>query len=221
MMIALEPLGDRAFLAHFATEREAARWVVAVRAAGLRGVTDVVLAYRSAAVFADPDETDLDVLQSRLGSLEAGPEAAIEGRLVVIPVLYDGPDLEPVANTLRLGLAEVIALHTATVYDVFAIGFLQGFPYAGYLPEELSGLPRRDEPRLKVPAGSVAIAGRQTGIYPRESPGGWHLLGRTPLRIADVEQGSFPIRAGDRIQFQPIELREFEARRDEQLGVAD
>jgi KipI family sensor histidine kinase inhibitor len=219
-MIALEPLGDRAFLAHFATEREAARWVMAVRSLGLRGVTDVVLAYRSAAVFADPDEADLDALESRLGSVEAGPEAMIEGKLMVIPVLYDGPDLESVASRLRLGPAEVIALHSAAIYDVFAIGFLQGFPYAGYLPEKLSGLPRRDEPRLKVPAGSVAIAGRQTGIYPRESPGGWHLLGRTPLRIADADKGLFSIRAGDRIQFQSIQLREFEARRDEQLGIA-
>jgi KipI family sensor histidine kinase inhibitor len=219
-MIALEPLGDRAFLAHFATEREAARWVMAVRSLGLRGVTDVVLAYRSAAVFADPDEADLDALESQLGSVEAGPEAMIEGKLMVIPVLYDGPDLESVASRLRLGPAEVIALHSAAIYDVFAIGFLQGFPYAGYLPEKLSGLPRRDEPRLKVPAGSVAIAGRQTGIYPRESPGGWHLLGRTPLRIADADKGLFSIRAGDRIQFQSIQLREFEARRDQQLGIA-
>ncbi len=204
----------------FATEREAARWVAAVRSEGLRGVTDVVLAYRSAAVFADPDETDLDVLETRLGSLEAAKEAVIEGRLVTIPVLYDGPDLEFVAERLRLPSADVIALHAASVYDVFAIGFVQGFPYAGYLPRELSGLPRRDEPRLKVPSGSVAIAGRQTGIYPRESPGGWHLLGRTPLRIADVDQGLFLIRAGDRIQFQPIELKEFEARRDEQLAIS-
>jgi KipI family sensor histidine kinase inhibitor len=219
-MIALEPLGDRAFLAHFATEREAARWVMAVRSLGLRGVTDVVLAYRSAAVFADPDEADLDALESQLGSVEAGPEAMIEGKLMVIPVLYDGPDLESVASRLRLGPAEVIALHSAAIYDVFAIGFLQGFPYAGYLPEKLSGLPRRDEPRLKVPAGSVAIAGRQTGIYPRESPGGWHLLGRTPLRIADADKGLFSIRAGDRIQFQSIQHREFEARRDQQIGIA-
>jgi 5-oxoprolinase (ATP-hydrolysing) subunit B len=217
MMVALQPLGDRALLAHFATEREAARWVAVVRAWGLRGVTDVVLAYRSAAVFADPDQADLADLESRLGSLEAGPGDAIEGKLLVIPVLYDGPDLEPVARRLSLGPAEVIILHTATVYDVFAIGFLQGFLYAGYLPPELSGLPRRDDPRLKVPAGSVAIAGRQTGIYPRESPGGWHLLGRTPLRIADADEGYFPIRTGDRIQFQSIDAREFEATRDERL----
>ena len=217
MTIALEPLGDRAFLASFGTEREAAHWVAAVRAAGLGGVTDVVLAYRSAAVFADPEKTDLDALESRLGALEAAPEVVLEGRLVVIPVLYDGPDLEHVAGRLGLSQAEVISLHAGSVYDVFAIGFLQGFPYAGYLPRDLTGLSRRDEPRLKVPAGSVAIAGRQTGIYPRESPGGWHLLGRTPLLIADVEQGVFPIRAGDRIQFQPIEFREFEARHDEPL----
>ncbi len=218
MTIALEPLGDRAFLARFATERDAARWAAAVRAEGLRGVNDVVLAYRSAAVFADPDQTDLEALETRLGSLEAVPETAIDGKLVVIPVLYDGPDLEFVAGRLGIGCANVIALHAATIYDVFAIGFVQGFPYAGYLPPELSGLPRRDEPRLNVPTGSVAIAGRQTGIYPRESPGGWHLLGRTPLRIADAERGLFPIRAGDRIQFQPIDHKEFEARRDEQLG---
>jgi KipI family sensor histidine kinase inhibitor len=136
---------------------------------------------------------------------------------VEIPVLYDGPDLEPAGVRLRLGREEVVALHTAAPFDVFAIGFLQGFPYAGYLPDALSGLPRRDEPRLKVPAGSVAIAGRQTGIYPRESPGGWHLLGRTPLRIAEPEEGYFPIRAGDRIQFRSIDATEFEDRRDERL----
>ncbi len=86
----------------------------------------------------------------------------------------------------------MIALHSGVEYDVFAIGFLPGFPYAGYLPPALAGLARRASPRLRVPAGSVAIAGRQTAIYPIESPGGWHLLGTTPLRIADPEAGLFP-----------------------------
>jgi KipI family sensor histidine kinase inhibitor len=216
-MVSLEPLGDRALLAHFATEREAARWVAAVRARGLTGVIDVVLAYRSAAVFADPDRADLDTLETELGSLDAGPGEPGARKLLVIPVLYEGPDLDQVAARLNLTPDEVVALHAATVYDVFAIGFLQGFPYAGYLPPALSGLPRRDEPRLKVPGGSVAIAGRQTGIYPRESPGGWHLLGRTPLRIADPNEGYFPIRAGDRIQFRSIDSREYEDRHDERL----
>jgi len=217
MAVALEPLGDRAFLAHFAAERDAARWAAAVRAREMRGVTDVVLAYRSAAVFADPDRADLGELESALSTFEPGTAPPLEGKLIEIPVLYDGLDLESVASRLSLDATAVVGLHTAVVYDVFAIGFLQGFPYAGYLPTTLSGLPRRDEPRLEVPAGAVAIAGRQTGIYPRRSPGGWHLLGRTPLQIADPDEGHFPIRAGDRIQFRAIDTREFEARRHERL----
>ena len=117
------------------------------------------------------------------------------------------------AARLALSPAEVIELHCQVEYDVFAIGFLPGFPYAGYLPPALAGLARRDSPRLRVPAGSVAIAGRQTAIYPIESPGGWHLLGTTPLCIADPESGYFPIRAGDRIRFEPISASEFEGRR--------
>jgi KipI family sensor histidine kinase inhibitor len=213
----LEPLGDRAFLAHFATERAAAAWATTVRRMGLPGVTDVVLAYRSAAVFADPDETDLSVLETRLRTVEAAASDGDGSTLFTIPVLYDGPDLEHVALSLGLDRAAIIELHAGTTFDVFAIGFIQGFPYAGYLPAGLSGLARRDEPRMRVPAGSVAIAGRQTGIYPRETPGGWHLLGRTPLRIAAPEEGFFPIRAGDRIRFRSIDNREFEARRDEPL----
>jgi KipI family sensor histidine kinase inhibitor len=216
-MVSLEPLGDRAFLAQFATERDAAKWAAAVRARGPRGVTDVVLAYRSAAVFADPDRTELEALEADLRAIESGSVDIGEGKLVEIPVFYDGPDLEPAASRLGLGRDEVISLHTGTAFDVFAIGFLQGFPYAGYLPPALCGLSRRDEPRLKVPAGSVAIAGRQTGIYPRESPGGWQLLGRTPLQIADPDAGHFPIRAGDRIRFRPIDAAEFEEMRDEKL----
>lgn len=212
-----EPLGDRALLARFATEHDAARWVAAVRAQQLSGVTDVVLAYRSAAVFVDPDVVDPEAIESTVSSIEPAAADAPEGKLVTIPVLYDGPDLEWVARRLGMEIDRLIAIHTAVNYDVFAIGFLPGFPYAGYLPAELSGLPRRDRPRLHVPAGSVAIAGRQTGIYPGDSPGGWYLLGRTPLRIADVDAGHFPIRAGDQIRFQAIDPHDFEARRDERL----
>jgi KipI family sensor histidine kinase inhibitor len=180
-------------------------------------VTDVVLAYRSAAVFAEPEQGSLEALEEKLRSVQPGSDNAQEGTLLVIPVLYDGQDLHQVANQLGLGLEQLIDLHASPVYDVFAVGFLQGFPYAGYLAPALSGLARRAEPRLKVPAGSVAIAGRQTGIYPRESPGGWHLLGRTPLSIAGPDEGYFPIRAGDRIRFQSINAREFQDRLDERL----
>jgi KipI family sensor histidine kinase inhibitor len=213
----IEPLGDRAFLAHFAAESQARGWAAAVRARQWEGIQDVVLAYRSVAVFAEPEQVDLVDLESRLAAIESSSEAHATGRSLVIPVLYDGADLHDVAARLALSSAKVVALHSSVEYDVFAVGFLPGFPYAGYLPPALAGLPRRDSPRLKVPAGSVAIVGRQTAIYPRQSPGGWHLLGTTPLCIADVQAGYFPIASGDRIRFQPISAAEFEARRDECL----
>src|SRR4051812_20296572 len=138
--IALDPLGDRAFLARFTAERTAAGWAEAVRDRGWPGVTDVVLAYRAVAVFADPDRVDLPALESDLRTIVidaaegpgAGPSRT--GKRLVIPVLYDGADLADVAARLSLSPAEVIALHSGAEYDVFAIGFLPGFPYAGELP---------------------------------------------------------------------------------------
>lgn len=213
----IDPLGDRAFLAQFGAEPAAGAWAAAVRDRCWPGVIDVVLAYRSVAVFADPDQVDLVDLETRLRALVPDGKLRDRGRRVAIPVRYDGADLQVVADRLGLSTEQVIRLHSGVEYNVFAIGFLPGFPYAGYLPPALSGLPRRDAPRLRVPAGSVAIAGRQTAIYPGESPGGWHLLGTTPLRIAVPEEGYFPIRAGDRIQFESITAHEFEARRDDIL----
>jgi KipI family sensor histidine kinase inhibitor len=213
----LDPLGDRAYLAHFSSEPAARDWAAAVRDQRWPGVTDVVLAYRTVAVFADPDAIDLAELESRLSRLAASEAARDQGKLLVVPVYYDGADLHDVAARLALRPADVVELHCQVTYDVFAIGFLPGFPYCGYLPPALTGLARRDTPRLSVPAGSVAIAGRQTAIYPGESPGGWHLLGTTPLRIVDLEAGYFPIRAGDRIRFERISVSEFEARRHERL----
>jgi KipI family sensor histidine kinase inhibitor len=216
-MISLQPLGDRAFLARFTTEDEAACWAAAVRARGWPGVEDVVMAYQTAAVYADPDRIDLDDLEQRLRAVSAGALGRGPGRLIVLPVLYDGPDLADVAARVSLTESDVIALHSGTEYRVFALGFLPGYPYAGYLPDRLSGLPRRASPRTLVPAGSVAMAGRQTGVYPQDSPGGWHLLGRTPLAIVDLDQGYFPIRAGDRIRFEPIGAAGFAQRHGELL----
>jgi KipI family sensor histidine kinase inhibitor len=146
-------------------------------------------------------------------------DARGHGKRFVIPVLYDGIDLADVATKLALEPADVIELHCQVDYDVFAIGFQPGFPYAGYLPRPLAGLARRDSPRLRVAAGSVAIAGRQTAIYPSESPGGWHILGTTPFCIVDLDTGYFPIRAGDQIRFAPISVSEFEARCHERLDA--
>ena len=216
-LIDLGPLGESAFLARFATESGARDWAGAVRRASWPGIVDVVLAYRSAAVFADPDRVDLDDLEGRLRRLEPIETDAPTGRRIVVPVLYDGEDLAEAADRLGLATEDVVAHHAGCDFDVFAVGFLPGFPYAGYLPAALSGLARRTPPRVRVPAGSVAIVGRQTGIYPSMSPGGWHLIGRTPLRIVDPIRGHFPIRAGDRLRFQAIGLEEFEARRGDLL----
>jgi KipI family sensor histidine kinase inhibitor len=213
----IEPLGDCAFLAHFAGEAQARCWAAAVRSGHSQGIRDVVLAYRSVGIFGDPEQVDLAALESRLRAVEVAAEIGAVGRRLVIPVLYDGADLLDVAARLQLPVDQVVAIHSSVDYDVFAVGFLPGFPYSGYLPRALAGLPRRDSPRLRVPAGSVAIVGRQTAIYPQKSPGGWHLLGTTPQCIADVESGYFPIQAGDRIRFQPISAAEFEARRHERL----
>lgn len=160
------------------------------------GMLSVVHAYASVTVFFDP----LKVRNAALSPTQFVCE--ILGKLlkinapgngithpqppepVEIPVRYDGPDLPEVAERLNLPASEVIRLHTGTIYTVFMIGFLPGFPYLGLLPDVLE-LPRRDVPRLRVPAGSVAIAGRQTGIYPQASPGGWHLIGHTDFRLFD------------------------------------
>ena len=211
-MIDLVPLGDRAYLARFPAEAGARAWASAARGAGLGGVVDVVLAYRSVAVFADPDRVDFEELESRLRSLAPASEVIEAGSLVCLPVLYDGEDLPVVAARLGLTVEQVVAEHASRDYDVFAIGFLPGFPYAGYLPPALSGLARREVPRTRVPAGSVAIAGRQTGVYPGESPGGWHLIGRTLVPIVDVGIRYFPIAAGDRLRFEPVGAEEFAAR---------
>lgn len=209
MAIQLELLGDTAWLARFERESEAAAWAGALRKTRLPGVLEVVTSYLSVAVFADPDHDDLDTLGQQLRTLEGGGQPKSTERRVDIPVLYDGEDLEPVAERLGLSIGDVIDLHSQRDYQVYAIGFIPGFPYAGYLADELARLPRRGSPRTRVPAGSVAIAGRQTGVYPSESPGGWHLLGRTPLRLIDLDRAYFPIRVGDLLRFSPIDLDTF------------
>jgi KipI family sensor histidine kinase inhibitor len=213
----LVPLGDRGWLARFDREDLAARWAIAVAERAWPGVVDVVTAYRSVGVLADPERIDIEDLADRLTRIERGEKSIYDGCLIRIPVLYDGEDRDEAAATLGLRVDELIRCHSSVEYLVFAIGFQPGFPYAGYLPPALAGLPRRQSPRSRVPAGSVAIVGRQTAIYPSESPGGWHLLGRTPVTIVDMETGYFPIRAGDCLKFDPIGSDEFEARMGERL----
>ena len=134
------------------------------------------------------------------------------GRKISIPVCYDpslGIDLPWVSSHLNLSVDEIISLHTSVAYRVYMIGFIPGFPYMGTLPKQLE-VPRKQTPSLKIPMGSVAIAGKQTGIYPAEVPGGWQVIGRTPLKMFDPSTSpcSF-LNAGDLVQFNPITLNAF------------
>ncbi len=149
---------------------------------------DPVALRNSAAGFSSPSRMVCDFLNNILSSNDLYEDASDNlADTIEIPVRYGGPDLPEVAGRLNLPESEVIRLHAGTVYTVFMIGFLPGFPYLGPLPAALE-LPRRDTPRLRVPAGSVAIAGRQTGIYPQTSPGGWHLIGSTDFSLFDPGQ---------------------------------
>ena len=184
----------------------------AVRDAHLSGVTEMIPAYASLLIKYDPFLTDYAALCDRLRALEKrlSVSAVQAGKIVEIPVCYGGvygEDLPFVAKHAGLSEKEVVALHSAQPYRIYMLGFLPGFPYLGGLNERLH-TPRLSTPRTKIPAGSVGIGGKQTGIYPMESPGGWQLIGRTPLTLFAPGE-PLPYAAGDRIRFVPIDEDEF------------
>ena len=213
-MESLLPLGDQAVLVYFSDERAALAFAASVRRANMPWLVDVVQAYSSVAVFYDPEQINFDRAAEQLRQLLQLPtptSEAAEGRRHVIPCCYHMQlDLERVARKTGLSADEVIRVHSATEYMVYAIGFCPGFPFLGYLPEALSGVPRLESPRKKVAAGSVGLTGRQTGIYTEPRPGGWNIVGRTPLELVNVEDNYFPIRTGDRVRFRPIDESEYQ-----------
>jgi KipI family sensor histidine kinase inhibitor len=217
----LQPLGDQAVLGYFADEAAALRFAAAVRQANPPWLVDVVPAYTSVAVFYDLARIDFQQAAERLRTAEvadARAASASPGQLHKIACCYElGPDLARVAEHAGRSPEEVIDLHAGTIYTVYAIGFCPGFPYLGYLPEALTGVPRLATPRLRLEAGSVGLTGRQTGIYTEARPGGWNIVGRTPLELVNVRDGYFPLRTGDRVQFERIDEKEFERLAGERL----
>jgi inhibitor of KinA len=215
----LVPLGDQAVLAYLTDEPSAVRFAAAVRAAAPSWLHDVVPAYSSVGVYFDADAIRVGEVLRWLEELPLSDSGVSVGTRHVIPVCYElGPDLGKVAEYLKLSAEEVIGLHTAAEYTVYAIGFVPGFPYMGYLPAELCGVPRLSSPRVRVEPGSVGVTGRQTGIYPLPRPGGWHLIGRTPLVLVDVAADFFPVRVGDVVRFERIGEAEYKQREGERLG---
>ncbi|NQW08649.1 MAG: 5-oxoprolinase subunit PxpB [Alphaproteobacteria bacterium] len=206
--------GDTALVVEFgdvvdpAVNHRVTRLAAAAREAAIDGIVDLVPTFRSLMVHYDPLVTSAQALQAALRDVLSHPPGDMSrGRLWRLPTLYGGavgPDLDEVAERTGLSPDRVIALHSETTYDVYMMGFLPGLPYLGILAKELE-LPRRAEPRVRVPAGSVAIATNLTNVYPSESPGGWHILGRTPIELFDLRR-AVPIllAAGDRIRFEPV-----------------
>ena len=178
-------------------------------------LVDTVPSYASVLVVYRPDRIRMEALQEHIeefGRATSEPLAKEDGRLVTLPVWYGpeaGPDLMALAETNGLSPDEVVQRHHAREYRVYAIGFAPGFAYLGEVDEAIAR-PRLATPRQHVPTGSVGIADRQTAVYPAESPGGWNLIGRCPVRIFDPQAAApMPMGVGDRIQFEPISRSEY------------
>ena len=184
----------------------------AVRQRARPGVLDVVESYCAVTVHFDPLKTDATAVAFDLEVEVAHAQVVVDesrsfGRRLTVPVCYGGrhgPDLEAMAAFAACSEAEVIARHSGEVYRVYMLGFLPGFAYMGVVPPELA-MPRRLTPRLNAPIGSVGVAGQQTGVYPLTAPGGWQLIGRTPLLTFDLRRSDpFLFRAADMVRFEPI-----------------
>ena len=219
----IEVAGQNAFIVYFADQASAA--VAAQIQAAVKNIlatmqdciVDLVPSYASLLVIFDLDRSDCFAvkrqLRNALGTLEEIDATA--GELITLPVYYSaesGPDLEVIANRGGLSVEQVIEIHQQQEYRVYAIGFAPGFAYLGEVDERIAA-PRLATPRQKVPRGAVAIADRQTAVYPAVSPGGWNLIGLCPTRMFDPERDpSMPVKVGDRIRFEAISRDDFIAR---------
>ncbi|WNB92625.1 5-oxoprolinase subunit PxpB [Bacillus sp. NEB1478] len=226
MDFTLEPLGDTAVIIELGTDinldthQKVKTVSQALDEKPFDWMIEYVPGFTTVSVFYDPMKIDseslpydhvTEQLASFLEELNAGEDT--ETRVVTIPVCYGGefgPDLEEVAKHNGLTPEEVIEIHSKGEYLVYMIGFAPGFPYIGGMSDTIAA-PRRKDPRLKIPAGSVGIAGKQTGVYPIETPGGWQLIGKTPRKLF-LPNGESPslLKAGDKIKFEPITIEEFE-----------
>ena len=213
------PCGDQAVTVEWGStidehiNRQVHAFARKVEALSHPAITEVVPTYRSATVHYRPEVLSYEELKHLLAPLAQGSaEEAEELPVVEIPVCYGGeygPDLLEVAQHCSLTPEEVIARHTAPTYRIYMLGFTPGFPYLGGMDPSIAA-PRRKEPRIHIPAGSVGIAGEQTGVYPIVSPGGWQRIGRTPLRLFDPQKEQpILLSAGTGIRFVPIDEEAF------------
>ncbi len=216
----IEIAGQNAFIVYFAEQTSAAvsaqiqAAVANILATMQDGIVDLVPSYASLLVIFDPDRNDHFAIKQQLRTALTNLDAvdATAGDLVILPVYYSaesGPDLEVIAARGNISIDDVIEIHQQQEYRVYAIGFAPGFAYLGEVDERIAA-PRLATPRQKVPRGAVAIADRQTAVYPAVSPGGWNLIGLCPMRMFDPDNTpSMPVQVGDRIRFSAISRDEF------------
>lgn len=213
--VEIVPLGDSAAVVIFGdsidlpTHQLVRAFCHTVSQHPISDTVEIVPAYSTVTVYYDSLQWSFDEFAAELHQFVAGldPAAEVTPRVVEIPVCYGGefgPDLDVVASHNRLTPDEVVEIHSSALYLVYLIGFAPGFPYLGGLSARIA-TPRRVSPRLRIPAGSVGIAGTQTGIYPLATPGGWQLIGRTPFELFRPDQTPPSLlRAGDQVRFRPI-----------------
>ncbi len=182
-----------------------------------KAIKDLLPTYRSIIVYYDPMMISFDELKEMVEKNCVADDSqmlSVKKEIIEVPVLYGGeygPDIENIASHNNLTIEEVIDIHTSGEYLVYMLGFTPGFPYLGGMDKRIA-TPRLTTPRTKIPAGSVGIAGEQTGLYPIESPGGWQLLGRTPLNFFDsAKENPFIVAAGQYIKFKAITEEEYHA----------
>ena len=216
----IEIAGQNAFIVYFAEQTSAAvsaqiqAAVANILATMQDSIIDLVPSYASLLVIFDLDRSDHFAVKQQLRAALSQLDSvdAASGELVTLPVYYSaesGPDLEVIAQLGNISVDDVIEIHQQQEYRVYAIGFAPGFAYLGEVDERIAA-PRLTTPRQKVPRGAVAIADRQTAVYPAVSPGGWNLIGLCPTRMFDPDKNpSMPVRVGDRIQFAAISRDEF------------
>lgn len=205
------PLGERAYIIRVAEHLDRAansrarEIAESILASSIPEVSDVFAANSSVGVYFD-ESSQNEVVRAAVTKVltdAARTSTANTSQLHEVPVRYDGPDLAAVAEFSGLSIPQVITLHAEVEYQVFAIGFAPGFAYMGEVDERIA-LPRRAQPRTQVPAGSVAIANRQTAIYPFATPGGWNIIGVTSIKAFDIERESPALfSVGDRVRFVP------------------
>lgn len=212
-------MGDRALLIELGDEihpsinKKVRELFLRLDRASIDGVKELVPGYRSVMAVYDPLVIGPASLQERIILLheQRSDYPVPEPKTLEVPVVYGGsygPDLKWVADFHGIAPEDVIHHHTRPLYQVYMLGFTPGFPYLGEVPEAIS-TPRRETPRTAVPQGSVAVAQRQTGIYPVQSPGGWHILGWTPLKFFDAKKWPpTPLEMGDQVRFFPIQEKE-------------